>query len=199
MKLIEGLKLQKDLQRKIDNLQAKIAKHASYSSLERPVYADATHPDDPTTQKKQVESWIQSIADTVKLISTLRLRVQYTNLVTPVTIEVGGNQVTKTIAEWIHWRRDFADILHKTYSQLTDKNLREGITTNSQGEKVQVNIVRCYNPATRDALMEEYRGMRYKVDSTLEIVNATTDMVELPALPGKAAEQEETPEAEAEA
>lgn len=186
MKLIEGLKMQKDLARKVDDLRKKIQVHASYSSIERPVYQDKEEPDSPKAQTEQVRQWVQSCGDIVKMIANLRLRVQYTNLITPVTIELGGKKITKTIAEWIHWRRDFADMHYQVHSCLTDKNIREGIITNTQNEKVQVNIVRCYEPAARDASMELYRSMKYQIDSTLEIVNATTEMVEtLPELKGE--------------
>lgn len=184
MKLIEGLKIQRDVMRKIDDLKKKIQTHASYSSIERPVYqVENGDPSDQSAQTAQIKKWTQSCADMVKLLADIRLRIQYTNLITPVTIEVGGKNVTKSIADWIHWRRDFSSVMYSVASSLTDKSIREGVITTSQGERQEVHIVRCYSPAQRDADMEEYRNMRYKIDSTLEIVNATTDMVdELPNL-----------------
>ena len=144
MKIIEGLKAQKNLLRKIEDLQKKIATHASYSSLERPVYRDDSNPDSQEAQAKQIAAWIQATLDLTKLLAEIRLRIQLTNLLVPVTIEVSGTKITKTIAEMIHWRREFADIMHKSHAVLTDKNIKEGFVNTSQQEKQEVKIIRCY-------------------------------------------------------
>ena len=179
MKLIEGLKSQKTIVKKIEDLQSKISKHSAYSSLERPVYRDDKDPDNPKTQTEQIKSWKQAILDLTKLLANTRLCIQYTNMITLVTIDAEGVNITKPIAEWIHWRRDLSEIMYRTVSVMTDKNLKEGFVTNSQGEKSEVKIVRCYNPAERDSEMDSYRNLKFIIDSTLEVVNATTDMVEL--------------------
>ena len=178
MKLIEGLKAQKVIMRKIEDLQKKIQNHAAYSSLERPVYKDESEPDSPKAQIAQIDKWISSIRDLTKLMAITRLQVQFTNIVTTVTIDINGTKITKTIAEWIHWRREFSDIMYRTHQCLGDKGIREGIVNDSQGTKHEVKIVRCYSPAQRDKNMADYRDMKFAIDSTLEIVNATTDMVE---------------------
>lgn len=180
MKLIEGLKQQKHIAKKIEDLQAKIRQHSAYASIERPVYRDEKDPDSPAIQTQQINSWVQSCLDLVKYMVQLRLRIQYTNIVTLVTIQIGQSRsITKTIAEWIHWRRELCDMMYRTHAQLTDKNIKEGQLKNSQGEIVDIKIVRCYSPAQRDSTMAEYMDLKNSIDSTLEIVNATTDMVEI--------------------
>ena len=59
MKIIEALKLGKDLQRKAEDIRKKVKQHAAHLSNEKPVYEN---------QKKQVEEWIQSYQDIVKEI-----------------------------------------------------------------------------------------------------------------------------------
>lgn len=195
MKLIEGLKMQKTIVRKIEDLQKKIQNHAAYSSLERPVYKDESEPDSPKAQIAQIDRWMHSILDLTKLMATVRIQIQLTNLVTPVTIDINGTKITKTIAEWIHWRREFSDTMYRTHQCLGDKGIREGIVNDSQGIKHEVKIVRCYSPAQRDKNMADYRDMKFAIDSTLEIINATTDMVEAEEINRAIALKQELPEA----
>jgi hypothetical protein len=169
MKLIEALKQIKDLQRKADDLQEKVAQHSAHLNLETPVYAD---------QRKQVKEWIQAHSDILKEILRLRIAIQRTNLETPVEIHLNGRGVTKSIAEWIHRRRDLAGEERKMWRSLTDKNLKEGITKNSNEQVVEVKIVRCYDPAERDEKLFGLDCEPSTIDSKLEIVNAVTDLIE---------------------
>jgi hypothetical protein len=168
MKIIEGLKKIKDLQRKADDLREKIAKHSAHLNYETPVYAD---------QKGQVAEWLQAHSDILKEVMGLRIAIQRTNLETNVTIELGDKAVTKTIAEWIHRRRDLASHEVSAYKQLTDRGLREGIIQESTGEKKEITIVRCYDPTTRDEKINLYESEPTTIDSKLEVVNAITDLM----------------------
>jgi hypothetical protein len=169
MKIIEALKETKELQRKAEDLRKKVAQHSAHLNYETPVYPD---------QKKQVREWIQAHSDIVKKILELRIAIQRTNLVTPVTIEVGGKAVTKTIAEWIHRRRDLADEELAMWKSLTDKNLKEGTAKQSNEQTIEVKIVRCYDPEERDNKMDIYSSEPTTVDAKLEIVNAVTDLID---------------------
>lgn len=164
------MKLVKDLQRKAEDLRGKIALNSAHLSLETPTYGEK--------QKDQVREWLQAHSDVLKEILRLRVAIQRTNLATSVSIEVGGKNVTKTIAEWIHRRRDLAKLEGEAYGKLTDKNLREGMGTNSMNEKVEVKIIRNFDPAERDNKIELFRSEPSIVDSTLEVTNAVTDLLE---------------------
>jgi hypothetical protein len=169
MKIIEGLKQIKDLQRKAEDLRIKISKFSAYLSYETPMYPD---------QKGQVSSWLQAHYDILKEILRLRIAIQKTNLATEVTIQLGDNTVTKSIAEWIHRRRDLADLDCQSWKMLTDKGLKEGIATDTQGEKREVKIVRCYDPVLKDKSIEYFITEPTIIDSRLETVNAVTDLIE---------------------
>ena len=169
MKLIEALKQIKDLQQKADDLREKVAKHSAYRSTETPVYTD---------QKNQVSTWIQSHSDIVKEILRLRIAIQKTNLYTDVTIDVGGKSVTKSIAEWIHRRRDLASEEFKIWRQLTDRNIQEGHVKGAAEQLVEVKIVRCYDPLARDTKLDILQSEPSVIDSKLEVVNAITDLIE---------------------
>lgn len=101
-----------------------------------------------------------------------------TNLATTATITLGERQVTKSLAEWIWRRREFAGIDFATWSKLGDRGLREGTMKNSQGTEVDVKIVRHYDPKLRDLRVAEFKGEPHEIDATLEVVNAVTDLLE---------------------
>ena len=106
------------------------------------------------------------------------MAIQLTNLKTDVTIELGGKSVTKSIAAWIHRRRDLANNAFGMYQGLTDRGLKEGFSQTSTGVQMEVKIRRYYDPAHRDKMMELYRSEPTIIDSTLEVVNAVTDLIE---------------------
>ncbi len=169
MKLIEALKKTKELQQKADDLREKVQKHSVYLNIETPIYPD---------QAKQVKEWIQAHSDILKEILRLRVCIQKTNLATDVIIDLGGKSVTKTIAEWIHRRRDLAGEELKMWKGLTDRNLKEGTMKQSNDQPVEVKIVRCYDPAERDEKQFLYQAEPQVVDAKMEVVNAVTDLME---------------------
>lgn len=169
MKLIEALKQIKDLQRKAEDLRNKVAQHSAHMNFETPVYPD---------QKAQVASWVQAHTDILKEILRLRVAIQKTNTMTSVVIELDGKQVTKTIAEWIHRRRDLSGLDRDMWKKLTDRGLKEGMGTNSMQQPIEVKIVRCYDPKERDNKIMAFDSEPSTIDGKLEIVNATTDLME---------------------
>lgn len=169
MKIIEALKQIKDLQRKADDLKVKVATYSAYLTTQTPVYPD---------QKRQVSEWIQAHGDILKEILRLRFLIQKTNILTNVPIELGGKTVTKTIAEWIHRRRDLAISERTMWQKLTDRNLQEGATRDEKGEILVIKIVRCYDPVERDNKVALYDSEPSIIDGKLEIINATTDIIE---------------------
>jgi len=170
MKLIQAMKQLKDLAIKAEDLRGKVAKFCADLTMETPTYPD---------QRKQVSDWLQSHGDILKETLRLRVAIQRTNLATPVTIELDGKQVTKCIAEWIHRRRDLAKLEMDSWSKLTDRNLKEqNVQTTPGGPVTEIRIRRHYDPAQRDAKMELYRSEPSVIDSTLEVVNATTELAE---------------------
>jgi len=169
MKLIEALKKIKELHKKADDLKDKVKKNCAHLSNEKPVYED---------QKNQIASWLQSHNDIIKEILHLQISIQKTNLATNVVITLEDNNVEKSIAEWIHRRRTLAGLQESIYRNLTDRNLREGTITQSNNEKIEVHIQRYYSPAERDKRIELYSNEPSTIDAKLEIINATTDLIE---------------------
>lgn len=169
MKIIEALKKVKDLHRKADDLKTLVRDHCAISSLETEKYKG---------QKNQVSKWMQSHSDILKEILRLRLAIQKTNIETDVTIELDGKSVTKSIAAWIHRRRDLANEEFKMWNQLTDRGVTEGYSKGPTGDVIEVKINRFYDPSERDRNKDAFSSEPYLIDARLEVVNAITDLIE---------------------
>ena len=171
MKIIEALKKIKDLRRKADDLKDKIKQNCADLDCETPQYPD---------QRRQVSEWLQAHGDILKEILHLKTSVQRTNLNTKVTIELGAHQVTKCITEWIERRRELAKLQEDCWRALTDKNLKETyvnqLTPQSPTTIVKKRLY--FDPVERDKNVELYRSEPSKIDSTLEITNAITELIE---------------------
>lgn len=171
MKIIEAMKEVKDIEAKVNDLIEKVKKYCADQSHETPTYGTVED------QKKKVQEWLQSIHDSVLQAEGLRIRTQKTNLQTLVSIELNGKQVTKSIAEWIIRRRLYATVEHRAWSSLTDRGLREGKMPTSSGQEIAVTVRRYYDPNTRDEKVESFRSEPSIIDRTLEVTNATTELL----------------------
>lgn len=172
MKIIEALKKTKDLKRQLDDLRTKIATHSAGVDIITSEYPD---------QKKEVRGWLQSHEDICKEILKLKTAIVRTNLSTPVTIEIAGKQVTKSITEWIIRRKDLAPEEYKAWSSLTDKGMKSASWTQNinNNEQRVVNRILYFDPVERDKKVEEYRSEPSLIDAALEVVNAVTDLIEV--------------------
>lgn len=169
MKIIEAMKQIKDLQRKADDLRAKVGVHCADLDYETPMYAD---------QKEQVRQWLQSHGDILKEILRLRVAIQRTNINVKVKIMLGDVAVEKTIAEWIHRRRDLATFEKDAWAKLGDRGLREGVAKLTSGAEREVKIRRYFDPKERDFKVNLYTSEPMNIDAALEVANAITDLQE---------------------
>lgn len=168
MKIIEAMKEIKRLEEKMNDLNTAVQTHCADLDVETPVYPD---------QKSKVSEWLQSAHDSLKEAMRLRIAIQNTNLKTMVTIELGKTAVTHSIAEWIIRRRLYSKAEMTIWSRLGDKGLKEGRFKNSSGSDIDVKIRRYFDPIQRDNKIEEYRSEPNIIDRTLEVVNATTELI----------------------
>lgn len=170
MKLIEALKLLKELTVKADDLRGKIANHSAHLSIETPVYPE---------QQKQVSQWLQAHEDITREMAHLHVQVAKTNVSTLVQIKVGDNLLSKTITEWIARRRTLAAFDLAAWNKLTDRGIKEGAVPSSTAgaPATPVKIVRCYDPVLRDKMVAIYRDEPGLIDRTLEVINATTEVL----------------------
>lgn len=169
MKIIEALKEVKRLEEKIGDLSQKIHNHSADLDVETPVYPD---------QRGKMNEWLQSVHDTLKEATRLRIAIQKTNLAVIVPIELGGIKVEKSISEWIVRRRLYANVECNVWMKIGDKGLKEGAFKNTAGNDLVVKIRRYYDPIERDKKIDVYRSEPGIIDRTLEVINATTDIIQ---------------------
>lgn len=169
MKIIEAMKKLKALNEKASDLRAKVSQYCADLDFETPMYAD---------QRGQIQEWMQSHFDTVQEIARLRVAIQRTNLATNVTITLGEKNVVKSIAEWIHRRKDLAKLDLEMYSKLGDRGLKDGMAQTTTGGTKEVKIRRYFDPKDRDTKIALFREEPHTIDSTLEVINAVTDLIE---------------------
>lgn len=170
MKIIEAMKKIKEIQVKVEDLRKKVSQFCAIQSVETPLYGK--------DQSIKIKEWLQGVHDSIQEIMRLRVAIQKTNINTNVKIELGGKFVEKSIAEWIHRRRDLATLEKSVWESIGDRGLKEGIMQNSQGEKVEVKILRFYDPSEKDNNVALYRDEPSVIDRTLEVINAVTDLQE---------------------
>jgi len=170
MKLIEAMKKVKANKEKIADLQAKIGNHCANLAHETPVYGAET--------VNKVKEWLQSCTDISQENVRLLLAIQKTNLATNVTINLSEKNVTKSIAEWVWRRREYANLDLQTWGKLTDRGLKEGVANTSTGTPFELKIVRHYDPVIRDSKVLMFKAEPHEIDAALEIANAVTDLVE---------------------
>lgn len=173
MTIVEGMKTAKDLLRKAEDLRKKIKDNCAHLSHETPPYGDR--------QQAVVDGWLQAHRDIAKEVLDLKRRISATNLANTVTIEIGGEPVTHTITEWVARRTQLAGLEEQAWSALTDRGLREGNVqvqgAAAQVQPLKIEIKRYFDPLQRDKMVEEYRSEPSIIDRTLEVVNATTQLV----------------------
>ncbi len=177
MKIIEGLKKVKDLQRKADDIRKKIRDNCADLDNETPTY------ETETKQREQIKQWLQSHSDILKEIIHLKLSIQNTNLNTIVPVQVeDGKYVEKSIAYWIQ-RRDVVSKLEvQAYAVLTNRNLQPMVKRdrdNPSNPDEIIKVRRYYDQKLRDEMVEKYTSEPVRITAALEITNATKDLLEI--------------------
>jgi hypothetical protein len=174
MKIIEGLKKVKDLLRKAEDIRIKIANNCADYDNETPAYGT------PEAQTKQISEWLQAHSDILKEIEKIKLSIHRTNLATNVTVEVAdGKNVTKTIAAWIYRRSGLAELEIASWAGLTNRNLKPmNYKMSVSSDEIKIaNVRKYYNQHERDKKVEEFTSEKSRIDATLEITNAVTDLI----------------------
>ena len=172
MKLIEAMKRVKSNKEKITDLQGKVGMFCANLNYETLQYGSAAE----TAAK--ISEWLQSCTDLTQENIRLLTAIQKTNSDTMVAITLGDRTVTKSIAEWVWRRREYAGLDLKTWQMLTDRGLREGSGTNSSGTPIEVKIVRHFDPVRRDNMVAMFKSEPHEIDSALEVTNAVTDLLD---------------------
>lgn len=170
MKIIEALKEVKRLEEKVSDLTNKVKKYSADLDFERPFYGTVQD------QKDKIAEWLQSIHDSLKEATRLRIAIQKTNLSVTVGIKLGDNNVQHSIAEWIIRRRLYAEMELKPWKVMTMREVREGKVKSSTGDQIEVKARYYFDPEIRDRTVDIFKDEPGIIDSTLEVINATINL-----------------------
>lgn len=172
MKLIEGMKklrvLEKHMMRNIERIQD----YAAIPSNERP------HLGTEVDQRKEVQNLIQSNRDIVTEYLHLKKRVDMTNLTTQVTI----GKDSYSLVDLLILRRGLGKRMESTFHALNTKQAEARIQAMAiriavqSGEK-PIHVVRLYDETAKFEQLQAWQGLMDEIEQRLEVINATTELV----------------------
>lgn len=168
MKIVEGLKKLRVIEKRMVDNTKKIQQYASILNTEKPAF------DTEVIQKAEVNSLIQANKDLFKEYLDLKQKVEKTNLA--VEMEVDGTKYT--LSSLMIMRRKMNELMLNTYRSLNDTSA-EGRIHRAYGSKdQQIHIVKMYDEKDKNKNLAFWQNLADNVDSRLEIINATTDLID---------------------
>lgn len=169
MTLIEALKQLKVIQKRIQSNANNIQAYASKPSTEKPFF------DSENEQKQQVTSLLQSNKDLLNEYMKLKQSLEKSNL--EIKVEILGKQYS--ISELLMLRRFGCQWMMTTIQALNDSSANNRLRNAPQdAEGRNAFIERLYDEKDKNKELRSWEDLLNAIDSRLEIVNATTDLVE---------------------
>ncbi len=175
MKLIEGMKQLKILEKRIVQNTGFINDYAAIVSNERPKFANEQE------QKKEIQGLLQANEDLAKQYLGLKKRIEKTNLETIVTI----GKDSYAIFDLLIYRRGLAKLMRGSYMALNDKQAEQRLAQLTSrfapaqtGEKAP-HIDKMYDEKERNNALRRWQDLEDEIETRLEVINATTELLEL--------------------
>ncbi|MBD3406146.1 MAG: hypothetical protein GF411_08480 [Candidatus Lokiarchaeota archaeon] len=168
MKIIEGLKKLKVLEKRINKNCEDITKYASVLSTEKPAF------ETEAKQKEEVKKLVQSSEDLANEYLKLKGQIEKTNLQVSATIK--GR--THSLSEFLVIKRKLARIMQRVYTALDTSAAENRSHTMRFAPDQKVNIIQLYDEAERNDKLREWQELYEEIDSRLEVINATEDLIE---------------------
>lgn len=169
MKIIEALKKIKYLTTKAADYRQKISLYSADMDFDQPPFPD---------MKGKVSELLQGHSDIIKEICNLKHRVQKTNCLHNLSIELNGNVVVKTLYEWIQRRRELSALELSAWNGLTDKGLSDKQYQQTTGAVGLIKMRRYYDPAEKAKKIDQLKYEPVAIDAALEMANCTVDLLE---------------------
>jgi len=165
MTLTEGMRELKLIQQKMADNTRRITRYASSPKDRKPIMGDET------TQKKEVQSLIQSNMDLAKDAVELKRRIDKTNL--EVEVEIEG--IKAPIHDHLYMFRHVVDNKRATFAACNDSFGQ----SSSMGRKgADPDIDRFYDEKQVNDQLRKIDEYKSRVISRLEVINATTELVD---------------------
>jgi len=173
MMLIEGMKDLKLIEKRLNRTAVEVQKYSSLLDNEKPLL------DTEAAQRDKVKSLEQQGKDLYTLYLTTKRNVDYTNCMTPVEI----NGETLTISQWLQVRLKAGSWLKNVYESMNEQEAESHMMRRyGGGASGDIGIVRMYDEAGRMEKLNEVIERIENIDGRLEVVNATTELMEAPAV-----------------
>jgi len=172
MKLIEGMKSLKVIEKKMVHNKERINEYAAIVSTEKPIFGTEAE------QRKQVEQLIQANTDLATEYLNLKKRVDLTNIQTQVTM---GKKVY-SISDLLWIKRSIGKAMETTFQALNDQLAERRLVGIRQqpGGKEPGHVERMYDETRKYDGLQFWQGLKDETENRIEVINATTDLVELP-------------------
>lgn len=168
MKIIEALKKLKVIEKRITSNAKDITAYASVLSNEKPAFGTEEE------QRREVSQLLQSSEDLGNEYLDLKRKIEKTNL----TVEVEMNGKKYSISDLLVIKRKLAKMMMDTYSALNTQNADHRLMYNKAGQGQMPTVVQLYDEAAKNKKLRSWQEMYDQVDSRLEVINATEDIVE---------------------
>lgn len=170
MKLIEAMKELRLVEKKMEGHAQEIERYASMVSTERPYFKDEAE------QRLEVQSRVQANEDLLKHYLRLKQRIELTNLRT----KVGVYGAEWSISELLTIQRRLGAFMEKTFKAMNDTHGDQRLRSlpRTQEDKA-AHVVRFYDEKTKNEGLRKWQDLLHEISTRLEIVNATTDLLEL--------------------
>ena len=168
MKLIEAMKRLRVIEKRMESNRVSITEYASKLSTEMPRFQTRE------AQANEVKSLVQSSNDLCSEYLRLKRAIERTNLETYV--ELQGERYT--IADLLVVKRKMAALMVATYRALNDSAAQTRLRSAPKfdGETPKVEVL--YDEKQKLENVRKWQDLADIIDSRLEVINATTDLVE---------------------
>jgi len=169
LKIIEGMKRLRIIEKRMESQRGSITDYASKLSTEMPRFH--TRED----QAREVASLIQSNNDLCAEYLRIKRSIEYTNL--KVMMEFQGKAYS--ISDLLIIKRKLASMMIATYRALNDSTAQYRLRNAPKfdGESPKVEIL--YEEREKLDNIRKWMDLADAIDSRLEVINATTDLVEM--------------------
>lgn len=170
MKIIEAMKRLKVILKRMQDNSQQVAVYSSILNTEKPAFGSEEE------QKKKVFGLVQANTDLMEEYLKLKQNIERTNLVVEVVI----GKETRTISELLVIKRVLAQLMINTYNAMSiaaaDQRAKQGYGRTAEG--AMPSAVRMYSEEVRNNGIAKWQELYSAIDARLEVVNATTDLLE---------------------
>lgn len=168
MTLIEGLKRLRVILKRIEGNTAEITRYASKLSTEKgPFESDEK-------QRSEVKSRIQANLDLVTEYLLLKDRVDRTNRLTTISI----SNVERALSDWLLLKRQLGQHVLSTYSALNKSDAEQRLRSAHTVGQERVTVEQLYDESEKNTSLRRWMDDLAEFDARLEVVNATTKLVD---------------------